>query len=216
MGSRLRYCRTLDGIRDEVFAHAYRLTDMATGDILIEFGAAHIDVARDLAAFPPGSVCLDLGERKNAPSPLVVQATPRNAGLVAAIKAMLPADARHMQRHDNGCGAAVIAYLNGETYTDAVRRLYPGAKPRATGTQRLAAETGTRRTFGKLRTWAEAAAGEAVAALIKSPTAPARRYGHYVAIDPDMTIVDPELVEHYPLDEYPRRDWRVMAYFARP
>lgn len=216
MDSQLLFERSLDGIRDEVSAHAYRLTDESTGEILIEFGAAHIDTTQDLSAFPPGSLCLNIGKRKNAPSPLVVQATPRNIALIAALKAMRPADISHMQQHDNGCGAAVIAHLTGATYKDTIRRLYPAGSPRVTGTQRLAAETDTRRIFCENHDWAEAKRAGAVAVLIKAPTTGPRQYGHYVAIDPGMVVVDPELVLRYPLAEYPRRDWLPMAYFVRP
>ena len=38
---------------------------------------------------------------------------------------------------------------------------------------------------------------------------------HYIAIDPAMLIVDPELVLRYPLAEYPRRAWTPMVYFVR-
>lgn len=209
------YRRTLDGIRDEVFPRFYRLTDESTGAILIEFGKGHIDKGMDLSAFPSGSIGLNRGTCKNSPTPLVVKATSQNAELIKAIRAMRPADISHMQQHDNGCGAAVIAHLTGATYKDTIRRLYPAGKPRVTGTQRLAAETDTRRIFCEARNWAEAERAGAVAVLIKAPATGPRQYGHYVAIDPGMVVVDPELVLRYPLAEYPRRDWVPMAYFVR-
>ncbi len=207
------YWRTLDGIRDEVFPCFYRLTDESNGAILIEFGKAHIDKGMDLSAFPPGSVGLNRGKCENSPTPLIVRAVPRNADLIAAILRMRPADVSHMQLHDVGCGTAVIAHLTGATYADAVRRLFPkSGNPRKIGTMRLAELTGTNRILSQSRTWAEAERAGAVAALIRHP----RGYQHYIAIDPGMVVVDPELVMHYPLAEYPRRDWRPMAYFVRP
>lgn len=66
------------------------------------------------------------------------------------------------------------------------------------------------------KTWEEVRRAKAIAALIKN-TNPrlGRHYGHYVAINPGMVIVDPELVLRYPLAEYPRRDWTPLMYFTR-
>lgn len=210
------YARTVDGIRDEVFSRFYRISTAETGDILAEFGAAHIVAAPDAHRFPPGSVLLDrysnLRPSRNAPTPLLLRATPENAALIAAVRAMRPADVSHMQRHDNGCGAAVVAWLTGASYADAVRDLYPSGAVRVLGTQRLAAATRTKRRECESGSWDEAARAGAVAALIRAPAA---RVGHYVVIKPGMAIVDPELVLPWRLAEYPRRAWSPLMYFVR-
>ena len=212
------YSRQIDEFRDEVFPQFYRISliENDQAHILIEYGAAHIDNRADLSKYPQGSICLDRGRCKNAPSPLIITAKPENKELIAVIKAMKPADVSHIQTHDNGCGPAVVAHLTGTAYADAVRKLYTDGKVRILGTQRLADATGTVRRKCKSGTWEEAGNANAVAALIKN-TDPllGRHYGHYVSIDPGMVIVDPELVLHYPLAEYPRKAWSVLMYFVR-
>lgn len=212
----LVYSRSCDGIRDEVFTRFYRMTLEATGELIIEYGAAHIDdrspLLRDV---PKGSVCLDGGDGEARPTPLILRADPRDAekaALIAAIRSMRPADVSHMQRHDAGCGTAVIAHLTGATYDETARRLFPrSCTPRKIGTLRVAKETGTERRISAARTWEEAKDANACAALIRNR----RGNQHYISIDPGMVIVDPEMVLPYPLDEYPRRDWRPVAYFVR-
>ena len=104
------YARTLDGITDEVFSRFYRVSLEETGDILAEFGAAHIVAAPDARRFPPGSVLLDryggMRPSRAIPTPCVITARPANAALIAAVRAMRPADVSHLQNDDKGCGAA--------------------------------------------------------------------------------------------------------------
>ena len=203
----------------EVFPQFTRLSDEKTGEIYIEYGAGHLAPGHKLLKIehvPDGSICLDGGWCKRRPSPLVIRSNGQCADLIPHILAMKTADVSHMQRDDNGCGPAVVAHLTRSSYADAVRKLYADGKVRILGTQRLADATGTVRSKCKSGTWDEAENANAVAALIKN-TDPrlGRHYGHYVSIDPGMVIVDPELVLHYPLAEYPRRAWSVLMYFVR-
>lgn len=96
------------------------------------------------------------------------------------------------------------------SYAQAVEELYAGHGVRMLGTQRLATATGTTRKWGNGATLADAIHAGAVAALIKRDGA---KWGHYVAINFDAMITDPELVLRYPFAVYPRRDWQVLAYF---
>lgn len=166
-----------------------------------------------------------------------------NSELIAAIRAMRPVSVAHLQNDDNGCGAAVVATLRGISYAEAVEELYgreakrslavkarggegwresgertgrspepQGRTVRMLGTQRLAAATGTTCKRSGAETLAQAINAGAVAALIRRDGA---KWGHYVAIAPGgVVVVDPELVLKYPLEEYPRREWRVVAWFV--
>ena len=82
---------------------------------------------------------------------------------------------------------------------------------RMLGTQRLAAATGTACKRSGAETLAEAIEAGAVAALIRRDGA---RWGHYVAIAPGGVVIDPELVLKWPLEDYPRKGWRVVAWFV--
>ena len=211
-------------VRFEVFPRFFRVSLAATGVIVAEFGSAHIvkrvDWANtpwpDAATVPRSSVVLDKfgGYRASnqALTPFVVRNVPGNEDCIRAIRAMLPADVSHMQRHDAGCGAAVVAVLTGKPYGDVIRSLYPSGIVRALGTLRLANATGTVRR--QCQSWTEAMATKAVAVLVKD-TRNAKRYGHYITIQ-DRKIIDPELVLHYPLAEYPRKGWQPLRCFVRP
>ena len=82
---------------------------------------------------------------------------------------------------------------------------------RMLGTQRLAAATGTTCKRSGAETLAEAIKAGAVAALIRRDGA---RWGHYVAIAPGGVVIDPELVLKWRLEDYPRKAWRVVAWFV--
>ena len=101
--------------------------------------------------------------------------------------------------------------MRGISHAEAVEELYKGRAVRMLGTQRLAAATGTTCRRSGAETLAEAINAGAVAALIRRDGA---KWGHYVAIAPGGVIVDPELILKYPLAEYPRRGWRVVAWFV--
>ena len=191
-------------VRFEVFPRFFRVSVASTGEIVAEFGAAHI-VKRvdwsntpwpDAATVPRSSVVFDkFGGYRASPqslTPFVVRDVPGNEDCLRAIRAMRHADVSHMQRHDSGCGAAVVDILTGKPYDDVIRSLYPSGIVRAL----------------------DATRANAVAVLIKD-TRNARRYGHYVAIRAGE-IIDPELVLHYPLAEYPRKDWQPLRCFVRP
>ena len=211
-------------VRFEVFPRFFRVSVASTGAIVAEYGAAHIvkrvDWANtpwpDAATVPRSSVVLDkFGGYRASPqslTPFVVRDVPGNEDCVRAIRAMLPADVSHMQRHDAGCGAAVVAILTSKPYDDVIRSLYPSGIVRALGTLRLATATGTIRRL--CNSWAGATRANAVAVLIKD-VRNAKRYGHYVAIRAGE-IIDPQLVLHYPLAEYPRKDWQPLRCFVRP
>lgn len=211
-------------VRFEVFPRFFRVSLKATGEIVAEFGAAHIvkrvDWSRcpwpDAATVPRSSVVFDKfgGYRASnqALTPFVVRDVPGNEDCIRAVRAMLPADVSHMQRHDAGCGAAVVAILTGKPYDEAIRALYPSGNVRALGTLRLAQATGTQRR--QCDSWADAIRANAAAVLINN-TRNAKQYGHYVAIQ-GGEIIDPELVMRYPLAKYPRKDWQPLRCFVRP
>lgn len=211
-------------VRFEVFPRFFRVSLASTGAIVAEFGAAHIvkrvDWANtpwpDAATVPRSSVVFDkFGGYRASPqslTPFVVRDVPGNEDCLRAIRAMRHADVSHMQRHDAGCGAAVVATLTCKPYGEVIRGLYPSGNVRALGTLRLANSTGTIRR--PCNSWANATSANAAAVLIKD-TRNAKRYGHYIAIQ-DGEIIDPELVLHYPLAEYPRKDWKPLRCFVRP
>lgn len=215
--------RTNRGLVYTVYRRFLRVATSG-GDIMTEFGAAHVVREPDWSRWPwpipaggvpAGSVMLDrYGDAKasrHGVTPVGVLNTPERRPLLRAVLSMDAADVSHMQRDDNGCGAAVMARLTGIDYAEAVRKVGCGI----VGTKRLAAETGTTRHICKARTWAEVEKSGAVAALIKNEDPRlGRHYGHYVTIDPGMVVVDPELVLHYPLAEYPRKCWTPLAYFC--
>lgn len=212
-----------DGLALDVFPRFFRVSTDA-GDILAEYGAAHV---RTLDAgmipadklppggIPRGALILDrygnLKPSKRLPIPFGVLPGMDGGALRNAILAMKPASVAHMQNDDNGCGPAVVATLRGISYAQAVEELYKGHAVRMLGTQRLAAATGTTCKRSGAETLAEAIKAGAVAALIRRDGA---KWGHYVAIAPGGVIVDPELVLKYQLTEYPRREWRVVAWFV--
>ena len=211
-------------VRFEVFPRFFRVSLAATGEIVAEFGAAHI-VKRvdwtntpwpDAATVPRSSVVLDKygGYRASnqALTPFVVRDVPGNEDCIRAVRAMLPADVSHMQRHDAGCGAAVVAILTGKPYGEVIRMLYPRGNVRALGTLRLANATGTQRC--QCNSWEDAARANAAAVLIKDVHG-GRRYGHYIAIRAGE-IIDPELVLPYALVDYPRKGWQPLRCFVRP
>ena len=211
-------------VRFEVFRRFFRVSMAASGDIVSEFGKAHIVKRIDWAkcpaawrdsAVPETSIVFDKfgGYRQSnqALTPFVVRDAPENAACIAAVRAMLPANVSHMQLHDKGCGAAVVAHIIGKPYNEAIRMLYPSGNVRAMGTQRLANATKTTRR--PCASWDEASSLNAAAVLIKNPHNP-KRYGHYVAIDHGV-IIDSELVLRYPLAEYPRKDWLPIMCFVQ-
>ena len=212
--------RNSRGLIYEVYRQFLRISTDA-GGILAEFGAAHIVRKPDWRRWPwpipaegvpPGSIVLDrFGDMKasrHGVTPVGILNTPERRALLRAVLAMEAADVSHMQNDDNGCGAAVMARLMGISYAEAAGKIGRGI----VGTKRLAAATGTTRRTCKARTWAEVADAGAVAVLIRSE---GRRYGHYVSIGPGAVIADPELVLHYSLAEYPRKDWKPLMYFCR-
>ena len=208
--------RNASGARSEIYPQFGRIV-APDGGILMEFAAAHvrrkIDAARWPGVLPPGlpegAIAIDrYGDYKQG------RHTPHgvaNSELIAAIRAMRPVSVAHLQNDDSGCGAAVVATLRGISYTQAVEELYKGRAVRMLGTQRLAAATWTTCKRSGAETLAEAIKAGAVAALIRRDGA---RWGHYVAIERGGVIVDPELALKYPLAEYPRRGWRVVAWFV--
>ena len=208
--------RNASGARIEIYPQFGRIV-APDGEILLEFAVAHvrrkIDAARWPVESPPGlpegAIAIDrYGDYKPG------RHTPHgvaNSELIAAIGAMRPVGVEHLQNDDNGCGAAVVATLRGISYAEAVEELYEGRAVRMLGTQRLAAATGTTCKRSGAETLAEAIEAGAVAALIRRDGA---RWGHYVAIAPGGVIVDSELILKYPLAEYPRRGWRVVAWFV--
>lgn len=216
--------RTSRGLVYEVYRRFLRVsTDV--GDILAEFGAAHIVREPDWrrwpwpipeGGIPAGSIMLDrYGEMKasrHGVTPAGILNVPERRALLAAVLAMDAADVSHMQNDDSGCGAAVVATLRGISYAQAVVELYKGRAVRMMGTQRLAAATGTTCKRSGAKTLAEAIKAGAIAALIRRDGA---KWGHYVAIAPGGVIVDPELVLHYPLADYPRRTWTPLMCFCR-
>ena len=216
MGSPICTKRNPSGARIEVYPQFGRIV-APDGEILLEFAAAHvrrkIDAARWPGALPPdlpdGAIAIDrYGKYKpgrNTPHGV------SNPELVAAILAMRPASVAHLQNDDNGCGAAVVATLRGISYAQAVEELYKRRSVRMLGTQRLAAATCTTCRRSGAETLAEAIDASAVAALIRRDGA---KWGHYVAIERGGVVVDPELILKYHLAEYPRRGWRVVAYFV--
>ena len=213
-------------VRFEVFPRFFRVSVASTGAIVAEYGEAHIvrrvdwsqcpPAWRDIATVPRSSIVFDkFGGYRASPqslTPFVVRDVPGNEDCIRAIRAMRHADVSHMQLHDAGCGAAVVAILTDKPYDDVIRMLYPSGIVRALGTLRLATATGTIRR--PCNSWADATRANAVAVLIKD-VRNARRYGHYVAIRA-REIIDPELVLHYPLAEYPRNDWQPLRCFVRP
>lgn len=212
--------RTSRGLIYEVYRQFLRVSTDA-GDILAEFGAAHIVSEPDwrrwpwqapAGGIPAGSVVLDrygnMKASRHGVTPVGILNTPERHALLAAVLAMEAADVSHMQLDDNGCGAAVMARLMGISYAEAAGKIGRGI----VGTKRLAAATGTTRRLCKSRTWAEVADAGAVAVLIRGK---GRRYGHYVSMVPGAVITDPELVLSYPLAEYPRKDWKPLMYFCR-
>lgn len=216
-----------EGLALEVFPRFFRVSN-GRGDILAEYGAAHV---RRLDAgmipadkLPPGGVPRgalildrygDMKPSKLLPIPFGVLPDMDGGAFRRAILSMKLADVSHLQNDDNGCGAAVVAHLAGISYAEAVKTLYKGRSVRPLGTQRLAAATGTTCKWRTSRTWTDAIEAGAVAALIKSTNLRAvRKWGHYVSIGPGAVIVDPELILKYPLAEYPRRAWEVLAYFV--
>ena len=212
-------------IRYEVFSRFFRLSVETTGAIIAEFGAAHVVREPDWSRWPwpipaggvpAGSVMLDryggAKASRHGVTPVGILNTPERRPLLLAVLSMRSADVSHMQRDDNGCGAAVMARLVGIDYAEAVRKLYPSGIVRVLGTSRLADATCTTRHVCKRKTWEEVEKAGAVAALIRHDGA---KWGHYVAIEPGMVIVDPELVLHYPLAEYPRKAWTPQMYFVR-
>lgn len=215
-----------------MFPRFFRVSVETTGDIIAEFGAAHVvrkidwskwpwpESVMPRSAFPATSVTLDrYGDyklSKNSLTPFVIRDAPDNAECLRTILAMKPADVSHMQCDDNGCGPAVVARLTRSSYAEVVRTLYPSGNVRILGTQRLAKASGTIRHECKRGTWEEVADANAVAVLIKNQDPRlGRHWGHYVSIDPGMIIVDPELVLCYPLAEYPRKAWTPLMYFVR-
>lgn len=223
--------RNSRGLIYEVYRQFLRISTDA-GGILAEFGAAHIVRNPDwrrwpwqvpAGGIPAGSVILDryggMKASRHGVTPVGILNTPERRALLRAVLAMKAADVSHMQMDDNGCGAAVMARLMGISYAEAVRKIGRGI----VGTKRLAAATGTRRMPCKARTWAEVADARVVAVLIRgdgvrgteAASQDRARWGHYVAIEPGMVITDPELVLHYPLAEYPRRDWKPLMCFCR-
>ena len=208
--------RNANGARIEIYPQYGRIV-APSGGILMEFAAAHvrrkIDAARWPGVLPPdlpaGAIAIDrYGDYKpgrNTPHGIL------HPELLAAIRAMRPVSVEHLQNDDNGCGAAVVATLRGISYAQAVAELYKGRTVRMLGTQRLATATGTTCKRSGAETLAEAIKAGAVAALIRRDGA---KWGHYVAIAPGGVIVDPELVLKHPLAEYPRRGWRVVAWFV--
>ena len=212
----------------DVFPCFFRVsTD--SGDILAEYGRAHVvRLTADMVpagkippgGIPRGSIALDrygnMRQSRRLPIPFCLPATQDNGELIRAILAMKPADVSHLQLDDDGCGPAVVARLTGKSYAESVRTLYPSGKVRILGTQRLAQATGTTRHWCKRNTWAEVKEAGAVAALIKNMDKRGKfQYGHFVSIDPGMVVIDPELVLHYPLAEYPRKTWTPLMYFTR-
>lgn len=212
-----------EGLTLEVFPRFFRVST-AAGDILAEYGAAHV---RRLDAgmipadkLPPGGIPRgtlildrygDLKPSKGLPIPFGVSPDMDGGALRNAILAMKPANVAHMQKSDNGCGPAVVATLRGISYAQAVEELYKGRGVRVLGTQRLAAATRTTCRRSGAETLAEAINAGAVAALIRRDGA---KWGHYVAIERGGVVVDPELILKYPLAEYPRRGWLVVAWFV--
>lgn len=224
MGSPEYTERTSRGLVYEVYRKFLRVSTDA-GDILAEFGAAHIVREPDwrrwpwqvpAGGIPAGSIILDrYGDMKTSRhgvTPVGILNLPERRALLAAVLAMDAADVSHMQNDDNGCGAAVVATLRGISYAQAVVELYKGRAVRMMGTQRLAAATGMTCKRSGAETLAEAIKAGAVAALIRRDGA---KWGHYVAIAPGGVIVDPELVLHYPLADYPRRTWTPLMCFCR-
>lgn len=213
--------------RGLVYSVHRRFLRVATdgGDILAEFGAAHVVRKPDWSRWPwpipaggvpPGSVVLDrygnMAASRHGVTPVGILDTPERRPLLRAVLAMRAADVSHMQLDDNGCGAAVVATLRGIRYAQAVMELYKGRAVRMMGTQRLAAATGTTCKRSGAETLAEAIKTGAIAALIRRDGA---KWGHYVAIAPGGVIVDPELVLHYPLADYPRKTWTPLMCFCR-
>lgn len=209
--------RNSSGARIEIYRRFGRFV-APDGDITMEFSAQHVRAPIDRSCWPvpfpnnisPDAIAIDrYGNYKPG------RGTPHgitDPELIAAIHAMTLVDVSHLQNDDNGCGAAVVAWLRGMSYAQAVEELYAGHGVRMLGTQRLATATGTTRKWGNGATLADAIAAGAVAALIKRDGA---KWGHYVAINFDAIITDPELVLRYPFAIYPRRDWQMLAYFVR-
>lgn len=208
--------RNASGARMEIYPQFGRIV-APDGGILMEFAAAHVrdpvDRERWPVELPPGlpegAIAIDrYGDYKPG------RHTPHgvaNSELIAAIRAMRPVSVAHLQNDDNGCGAAVVATLRGISYAEAVEELYKGRAVRMLGTQRLAAATGTTCKRSGAETLDKAIKAGAVAALIRRDGA---KWGHYVAIAPSGVIVDPELVLKWPLADYPRKEWRVVAWFV--
>ena len=212
--------RNSRGLVYEVYRRFLRVATSG-GDILAEFGAAHIVSEPDwrrwpwpipAGGIPAGSVMLDryggMKASRHGVTPVGILNTPERRALLRAVLAMETADVSHMQNDDNGCGAAVMARLMGISYAEAAEKIGRGI----VGTKRLAAATRTTRRTCKARTWEEVEDAGAVAVLIRGE---GRRYGHYVTIGPGEVITDPELVLHYPLAEYPRKDWKPLMCFCR-
>lgn len=209
------------GSRIEIYRQFGRIV-APDGEIIQEFAAAHVRCPIDRARWPvpippnipPDAIAIDRygGYRAGRHTPHGVT----DPALIDAIRAMQPADVSHMQNDDNGCGPAVVAALNGTSYAQAVEALFTDGRVRVLGTQRLADATATSRHACKSHTWDEVQDARAVAALIKSASPwCSQRYGHFISIDPDMMITDPELVLRHPLATYPRRRWIPMMYFVR-
>lgn len=222
--------RNSKGLVYEVYRRFLRISTDA-GGILAEFGAAHIVRNPDWRRWPwpipadgvpAGSVMLDryggMKASRHGVTPVGILNTPERRALLRAVLAISAADVSHMQLDDNGCGAAVMARLMGISYAEAAGKIGRGI----VGTKRLAAATETTRRLCKSRTWAEVEDAGAVAVLIRRGARGAEaarqdeaRWGHYVAVKPGLVITDPELVLHYPLAEYPRRDWKPLMCFCR-
>ena len=208
--------RNSSGARIEIYRRFGRFL-APDGNITMEFAAQHIRAPIDRARWPvplppnipPDAIAIDrYGNYKPG------RGTPHgitDPELIAAIHAMTPVDVSHLQNDDNGCGAAVVAILTGQSYADAIEELHKGHGVRMLGTQRLATATGTTCKWGNGATLADAIDAGAVAALIKRDGA---KWGHYVAINFDAIITDPELVLRYPFAVYPRRNWQALAYFV--
>lgn len=210
--------RSPSGARIEIYRRFGRIV-APDGEIAMEFAAAHVRSPIDRARWPapmppdvpPDAIAIDrYGDyRAGRHTPHGIT----DAALIAAIRAMQPADTAHMQLDDNGCGVAVVARLTGRTYNETVRAMHPRGSVRIMGTQRLADATGTLRRMCNDGTWTTAQRSGAVAALIRRVGA---QWGHYVSITSGGVIVDPELVLQWPIADYPRREWPVVAYFLRP
>ncbi len=123
---------------------------------------------------------------------------------------------RHVrQRNGRDCGVAAAAMLAGVPYGRAARAR-PRARPRD-GLQAMEVAVMLRRLTGRLVRLSGAAEGEplaASAASLPDPAivlihAPESTRGHYVVVAAGF-VLDPELPEVAPLEEYRYRAWTIF------